>query len=196
MLKLTLLIALLACSAALQGCISFGCSEADKASCKDAYCNPGRTGCSVDPPTPGPEPGVVIAPPSCTEAGAKLVVPPPFFTARTRLPNGAPIAAPEVRQCQAFEVIWNVCNAGSVTSTPVTYTVRLKEEFPAGANGLDHTEALQAPALGKCSCIQSTFVSPGLHCNEPAFIPTTTRVTTSLPGTTVEPPQGAFNVVL
>jgi len=194
MLKLTLLIALLACSAVLQGCgVTFGCSEADKANCKKTYCSP--KGCAIDPPPPATEPGVVIALPSCTEQGAKVVVPPPFFTARTRL-NGAPIASPNVKQCEAFEVIWNVCNAGSVTSTPTDYTVTLKEQFPAGANGLDHTEVLQAPALGKCSCIQSTYVSQGLHCNEPAFIPTTTRVTTSLPGTTVEPPQGAFNVVL
>jgi hypothetical protein len=125
-----------------------------------------------------------------------VVVPPPFFTTRTRLPNGTPVASPSVKQCQAFEVIWNVCNAGSVTSTPVTYTVRLKEEFPAGANGLDHTETVTAPALGKCSCTQSIITNPGLHCNEPGFIPTRTVVTTSLPGTTVEPPQGAFNVVL
>ena len=196
MLKLTLLVALLACSAVLQGCgITFGCSEADKASCTDVYCNPSRTGCMVTPPPPSVEPGVVIAPPSCTEQGAKVVVPPPFFTARTRL-DGMPIASPNVKQCEPFEVIWNVCNAGSVTSASTVYTVRLKEEFPAGANGFDHTETVTAPAIGKCSCIQTTFSSQGLHCNEPAFIPTRTLVTTSLPGTTVEPPQGAFNVVL
>jgi hypothetical protein len=204
MRRSTLFAFIVLAAAALQACgsINLGtpCTDQQKASCRpqDMYCST-RTDCQIQGANvPGPQPGVISKLGQCANQTARLVMPPPYFTTRTTAANGSEVATPNPARCQPFDVVWNACNAGSVTSTATNYSVTLTEQIPSGGNpGLNFTQVITAPALAPCACSSATFVSStGLHCNDPAFIPRPTTITTSLPSATASPATGTFTIGL
>jgi hypothetical protein len=191
-------------AAAVQACTSIvgtGCTAQQKMSCRpqDSYCST-RTDCAVQGVNvPGTQPGEISTLGRCDNQTPRLVMPPPFFTTRTTLADGTTqVVTPNPAKCTPFNVVWNACNAGSVMSSPTPYTVTLTEQIPPGGNpGLNSIQNLTAPALAPCACKSETFVSStGLHCNDPAFIPRPTNITTSLPSATASPATGTFTIGL
>jgi hypothetical protein len=111
-------------------------------------------------------------------------MPSPYFTPRTANPlmSGQVVANQSPKACQPFDVVWNVCNAGAVTSNATSYTVTLKEDVPPNGNpGLNTTVPISLPSLAPCACNTQSFVSStGLDCADSSLTPRAVRISTSL----------------
>jgi hypothetical protein len=188
-------IVLAAAAAAVQACSP--CTSQQMSSCGN-NCSTRRDCPAQGPNVPSSPPGELSKIGQCNSATAHLVMPPPYFTTRTTLADGTLVATPNPAQCQPFNVVWNACNAGNVTLAATPYTVTLTEQIPPGGNpGLNFTQTFTTPALAPCACKSATFVSTtGLHCNDPAFIPRPTTITTSLLSPTGAQATGSFTVGL
>jgi hypothetical protein len=144
------------------------------------YCNT----CNPTPPanTMGSTPGTVTMLGTCTSAPPSLVMPAPYFTSRTVDAFGRINANSSPHECQPFDVVWNVCNAASTTSSATAYTVTFSENVPPGGNpGFNDTKAVSLPALAACACDTQTYsVSNGLYCADPAPTPHAINITTTV----------------